>query len=300
MSLTRSEHRGATDFSKLRFESMNRMRFVNRVPASSRTVDDSFTSSKVLKQHAWKPPGRYDRPWGQNQIFLIYNLNENIDECFLHSIRFSAPLNFRDISVNIIQENVRTSTSLWPHRPDKNLMYFDSMKIWKTSETLTVLTSTQCAHTLTSWSVECIKLETTSKQFLFKFEPVWASDFIDEMKWRILFAMWPMNSSSMSMTRLDVMICSSDSKERNLSVSRETIRFLAICVTGHVTSYRDLPYRMCCPVVAWRSRTFYSEYSFVPIRVASSANRQLTTIGYFRSRCKLPTQTQCQWNGNWT
>lgn len=59
--LTRSAHRGATVLSKLRFTSTNLMRLVNREPANSRTVDDSFMSSKVLKQHAWKPPGRYAR-----------------------------------------------------------------------------------------------------------------------------------------------------------------------------------------------------------------------------------------------
>lgn len=54
-------HRGATDLSRLPFTSTNLMRFVNKDPANSRTVDDSLMSSKVLKQQAWKPPGRYER-----------------------------------------------------------------------------------------------------------------------------------------------------------------------------------------------------------------------------------------------
>lgn len=54
----------------------------------------------------------------------------NDDPHNLHSTRTSAPFNFLDIKVNIIQENVRISTSLCPQRPDKNFMYFDCMKTW--------------------------------------------------------------------------------------------------------------------------------------------------------------------------
>lgn len=125
-------HRGATDLSKLRFTSTNFMRFANKEPANSRTVDDSLMSSKVLKQHAWKPPGRYES--AKKNTFCLFSLFGQINTQMillmghLPSMRISAPFNFLDMRVNIIQENVRTSTSLCPHRPDKNLTYFGSMK----------------------------------------------------------------------------------------------------------------------------------------------------------------------------